>query len=112
MGRIVVEYQPIVDIRTGYPVGAEALVRIRDLKQRLMLPGLFLEVAEETGLLIKIDEVVLADAVKLPPAAWEPSSPASPSTSRPATWLTASSVTPSLTSSRPTAYLPATSRSK
>lgn len=69
MGRIVVEYQPIVDIRTGYPVGAEALVRIRDLKQRLMLPGLFLEVAEETGLLIKIDEVVLADAVKQA-AAW------------------------------------------
>jgi EAL domain-containing protein (putative c-di-GMP-specific phosphodiesterase class I) len=68
-GRIVVEYQPIVDIKTGRPVGAEALVRIRDLEQRLMLPGSFLEVAEETGLLIRIDEVVLADAVKQA-AAW------------------------------------------
>jgi diguanylate cyclase (GGDEF)-like protein len=68
-GRIVVEYQPVVDLKTGHPVGAEALVRIRDLTQRLMLPGSFLEVAEETGLLIKIDQVVLADAVKQA-AAW------------------------------------------
>jgi diguanylate cyclase (GGDEF)-like protein/PAS domain S-box-containing protein len=68
-GRIAVEYQPIVDIKAGYPVGAEALVRIRDLDQRPMLPGSFLEVAEETGLLIKVDEVVLADAVKQA-AAW------------------------------------------
>jgi diguanylate cyclase (GGDEF)-like protein/PAS domain S-box-containing protein len=69
LGRIVVDYQPVVDIRSGYPVGAEALVRIRSREQRLMLPRLFLEVAEETGLLIKIDEVVLADAVKQA-AAW------------------------------------------
>ncbi|HUC13552.1 MAG TPA: EAL domain-containing protein [Acidimicrobiales bacterium] len=62
--RIVVEYQPIVDIRSGYPVGAEALVRIREADNGLRLPGSFLGVAEETGLLIPIDEVVLADAVK------------------------------------------------
>ena len=68
-GRIVVEYQPIVDMRTGHAVGAEALVRMRDDEQRLVLPGSFLEVAEETGLLIRIDEVVLADAVKQA-AAW------------------------------------------
>jgi len=62
--RIVVEYQPMVDIRNGYPVGAEALVRIREADYGLRLPGSFLGVAEETGLLIPIDEVVLADAVK------------------------------------------------
>jgi diguanylate cyclase (GGDEF)-like protein len=67
--RIVIEYQPIVDLKVGYPMGAEALVRIRDLRQRLMPPSSFLEVAEETGLLIRIDEVVLADALKRA-AAW------------------------------------------
>ena len=63
-GRVVVEYQPMVDITSGHPVGAEALVRIRDLEHGLRLPASFLGVAEETGLLVAIDEVVLADAVK------------------------------------------------
>ncbi len=62
--RIVVEYQPMVDIKSGYPLGAEALVRIREADHGLRQPGSFLGVAEETGLLIPIDEVVLADAVK------------------------------------------------
>jgi diguanylate cyclase (GGDEF)-like protein/PAS domain S-box-containing protein len=62
--RIVVEYQPMVDIRSGYPLGAEALVRIREPNDGLRLPDSFIGVAEETGLLIPIDEVVLADAVK------------------------------------------------
>jgi diguanylate cyclase (GGDEF)-like protein len=62
--RIVVEYQPMVDLRSGYPLGAEALVRIREADAALRLPSSFLGVAEETGLLIPIDEVVLADAVK------------------------------------------------
>jgi diguanylate cyclase (GGDEF)-like protein/PAS domain S-box-containing protein len=62
--RIVVEYQPMVDIRSGYPLGAEALVRIREGGEGLRLPDSFIGVAEETGLLIPIDEVVLADAVK------------------------------------------------
>jgi EAL domain-containing protein (putative c-di-GMP-specific phosphodiesterase class I) len=63
-GRVVVEYQPVVDITSSHPVGAEALVRIRDLEHRLRLPASFLDVAEATGLLVAIDEVVLADAVK------------------------------------------------
>ena len=63
-GRVVVEYQPIVDLTSGHTVGAEALVRVRDLEHRLRLPGSFLGVAEETGLLVAIDEVVLADAIK------------------------------------------------
>jgi diguanylate cyclase (GGDEF)-like protein/PAS domain S-box-containing protein len=68
-GRVVVEYQPMVEMTTGHPVGAEALVRIRDLEHGLRLPASFLGVAEETGLLVTIDEVVLADAVKQA-AAW------------------------------------------
>ncbi len=63
-GRVVVEYQPIVDIRAGYQVGAEALVRIRDLDHRLLRPASFLGVAEESGLLVAIDKVVLTDALK------------------------------------------------
>jgi diguanylate cyclase (GGDEF)-like protein/PAS domain S-box-containing protein len=67
--RIVVEYQPIVNLQSGRPVSAEALVRIGGIGKGLQLPASFLGVAEETGLLIAIDEVVLADAVKQA-AAW------------------------------------------
>jgi diguanylate cyclase (GGDEF)-like protein/PAS domain S-box-containing protein len=59
---LVVEYQPVIDLRTGAPVAAEALVRIRDAERGLLLPDTFLEVAEATGLLIAMDEQVLAEA--------------------------------------------------
>src|SRR5439155_18455393 len=62
--RLVVEYQPIIDLAAGTLVGVEALSRIRGADDRLVQPGAFLEVAEETGLLIDIDTRVLADAVK------------------------------------------------
>ncbi len=61
-GRIVVEYQPIVDLRSARAVSAEALVRVRDTDGTLHLPESFLEVAEATGILITIDEHVLTDA--------------------------------------------------
>jgi len=61
---LVVQYQPIVDLGTQNVVGAEALLRINDPEQGLLKPASFLEVAEETGLLISMDERVLADAVK------------------------------------------------
>jgi diguanylate cyclase (GGDEF)-like protein/PAS domain S-box-containing protein len=67
--RIVVEYQPIVDLRSGSAVSAEALVRIFDPAQGLVAPEFFLDAAEESGLLIAIDERVLADAVRQA-AAW------------------------------------------
>lgn len=63
-GLLAVEYQLIVDIPSGRPVGAEALVRIHDPEQGLMQPESFLEVAEETGLLTAIDAHVLTEVVK------------------------------------------------
>ena len=68
-GRIVVEYEPIVDLRTGRAVGTEALARIRDAEKELWLSTSLLDVAYETGLTTSIDEVVLADAVRQA-AAW------------------------------------------
>jgi diguanylate cyclase (GGDEF)-like protein/PAS domain S-box-containing protein len=62
--QLVVEYQPIIDLGTDGLVGAEALLRISDPERGLLHPETFLEVAEETGLLIPMDEHVLADAVK------------------------------------------------
>ena len=62
--RIVVEYQPVVGMKSDCPIGAEALVRIRDTNGGLRLPASFLGVAEETGLLVPMDTLVLADAVQ------------------------------------------------
>jgi EAL domain-containing protein (putative c-di-GMP-specific phosphodiesterase class I) len=61
--RAVVEYQPVVDLRSAAVVSVEALVRIRNSIGDLLYPDSFLEVAEETGLLIALDALVLSDAV-------------------------------------------------
>ncbi len=68
--RLVVEYQPILDLRTGHLSGAEALIRILDPELGLLQPESFLEVAEETGLLTAMDEQVMADAMQRA-AHWE-----------------------------------------
>ena len=63
--RLLVEYQPIVSLTQDAVVGAEALVRVSDLSaRRTMLPGEFLEVAEETGLVKDIDDFVLREATR------------------------------------------------
>lgn len=61
--RVVVEYQPIVDLAKWKYIGVEALVRIDDPDEGLLPPALFLETAEQNGLLTEIDELVLCDAV-------------------------------------------------
>lgn len=62
--RIVVEYQPIIDLGTGQPVGAEALVRVRVTDTNtLVLPEAFLTIADDAGLLRTMDDLVLATAV-------------------------------------------------
>ena len=61
-GRVAVAFQPVVDLATGRVVGAEALARIRDALPSLLTPDAFLDVAEETGLIVPLGEVVVAEA--------------------------------------------------
>ncbi|WP_162914668.1 putative bifunctional diguanylate cyclase/phosphodiesterase [Desertibaculum subflavum] len=44
-------YQPKIEIRSGQPVGAEALIRWRHPSRGLMPPDLFIPLAERTGLI-------------------------------------------------------------
>src|SRR5260370_27994537 len=58
-----VSYQPIVDLRTGRVVLAEALVRIQG-PEELIPPDLFLDIAQASGLLVTVDGYVLDQPVE------------------------------------------------
>ncbi len=62
--RIEVFYQPIYSIETGKFVSAEALARIRGTDGKLIMPGKFIPVAEETGLIEAIGERVFSKTCK------------------------------------------------
>jgi diguanylate cyclase (GGDEF)-like protein/PAS domain S-box-containing protein len=58
-----VEYQPQVDAKTGKIVGAEALVRWTGPDLKSIPPLDFIPVAEDTGLILEIGEIVLKKAI-------------------------------------------------
>jgi diguanylate cyclase (GGDEF)-like protein len=58
----VVYYQPILDIHTYEIVGFEALVRWQKSDNQLIYPGQFIAVTEESGLILKIGELVMRTA--------------------------------------------------
>ncbi len=62
--RVVVHYQPVVELTTRRAVGLEALVRLKDDDGTLLPPGRFLDVAEQAGLLTALDDVVIGLATR------------------------------------------------
>ena len=59
----VLHYQPLVQLDTGQVFSAEALVRWRQADGDLLLPGEFIKIAEETGVIAPLGEWVLREAV-------------------------------------------------
>jgi EAL domain-containing protein (putative c-di-GMP-specific phosphodiesterase class I) len=64
-GRFVLHAQPIVELATGVVVQHELLLRMRDQDGGLISPLAFLPSAERSGLIIEIDEWVIATAAEL-----------------------------------------------
>ncbi|WP_187296391.1 putative bifunctional diguanylate cyclase/phosphodiesterase [Tepidibacter mesophilus] len=55
----ILHYQPKVDIKTNKITGLEALVRWKHPEKGLIYPNNFIPIAEETGLIKKLDEHIL-----------------------------------------------------
>jgi predicted signal transduction protein with EAL and GGDEF domain len=60
----LLHYQPIVALSSGEMVGFEALVRWRKSDSELVYPDKFINVAEDTGLIVLIGAWVLRDACR------------------------------------------------
>ncbi|MFQ5650070.1 MAG: EAL domain-containing protein [bacterium] len=59
---LVVYYQPQVDLQTGRIIGVESLVRWHHPELGLMAPAKFVPLAEQTGIIVSIDQWVLSHA--------------------------------------------------
>ena len=58
----VLHYQPQIDVETGRVLGAEALLRWNHPERGLVLPGEFIQIAEESGLISRMSHWVLNEA--------------------------------------------------
>ncbi len=66
---ISLEYQPKIDLQSGDAIGCEALARWRTSDGRNISPAEFVPIAEQTGLIVPLGELVLYSACRQA-AAW------------------------------------------
>ena len=76
-GELVLHYQPIVELRTGKILGAEALVRWQHPVRGLLAPLDFLPVAVECGLIERVEDYVIRTACEQL-RRWQVAYPATP----------------------------------
>ncbi|NEX64000.1 putative bifunctional diguanylate cyclase/phosphodiesterase [Noviherbaspirillum galbum] len=62
--QLQLHYQPKVSLRSGRIVGAEALLRWKHPERGMVSPGIFVPVAEETGLILSLGDWVLEEACR------------------------------------------------
>ncbi|QYJ14396.1 Diguanylate cyclase/phosphodiesterase (GGDEF & EAL domains) [Rubrobacter xylanophilus DSM 9941] len=74
-GELELFYQPVYSLELGRAVGMEALLRWNHPRRGTMLPGQFIPMAEETGLIVPVGRWVLEEAVRQA-REWERSLPA------------------------------------
>jgi diguanylate cyclase (GGDEF)-like protein/PAS domain S-box-containing protein len=60
----VLHFQPQIDVATGSVVGAEALVRWQHPERGLLYPDMFVPLAEEIGMMDRLTEWVLRNAIR------------------------------------------------
>jgi diguanylate cyclase (GGDEF)-like protein/PAS domain S-box-containing protein len=60
----LLHYQPKINLKTGAITSVEALVRWQNPERGLLLPGQFLTIAEDTGMIVAIGQWVLCEACK------------------------------------------------
>jgi EAL domain-containing protein (putative c-di-GMP-specific phosphodiesterase class I) len=63
-GELLVQYQPIVRLKDGAVLAHEALLRWQHPQHGLVAPGDFLQVAEDTGLMLAIGDWVMREACR------------------------------------------------
>ncbi|HEX4432506.1 MAG TPA: EAL domain-containing protein [Frankiaceae bacterium] len=57
-------YQPVIDLTTGRLGGAEALLRIEHPERGLLKPGAFIDIVEDSDLILPIGDWVLGEACR------------------------------------------------
>lgn len=61
-GDLELHYQPVMDVHTGRIVAMEALLRWRHQERGLLAPGEFLDIAEQTGQLLRLSTWIYQNA--------------------------------------------------
>jgi EAL domain-containing protein (putative c-di-GMP-specific phosphodiesterase class I) len=69
--RVVIHFQPVVELRSGRVAGFEALARITERDGTILPPADFIPVAEDSGLVVPLGAQVLALACR-DARSWEP----------------------------------------